>query len=143
MASTPNLFYLILSKRIGNAVKMVERERLLLPPNVALGATVVTQEEWDRDVPKLKSAARVLEPRYTFVSVEPMLGPIKMIGELPGWVICGGESGSLARTMDPAWARSLRDQCRDAGVPFFFKQMTRKGPIPDDLLIREFPEIAA
>lgn len=38
------------------------------------------------------------------------------------WVICGGESGPGARAMDPAWARSLRDQCKEAGVPFFFKQ---------------------
>lgn len=38
------------------------------------------------------------------------------------WVICGGESGSKARPMHPDWARSLRDQCNEAGVPFFFKQ---------------------
>ena len=38
------------------------------------------------------------------------------------WVICGGESGPGARPMHPDWARSLRDQCKDAGVPFFFKQ---------------------
>lgn len=38
------------------------------------------------------------------------------------WVICGGESGSKARPMRPEWARSLRDQCREAGVPFLFKQ---------------------
>lgn len=38
------------------------------------------------------------------------------------WVICGGESGPHARPMHPDWVRSLRDQCQDAGVPFFFKQ---------------------
>jgi len=38
------------------------------------------------------------------------------------WVICGGESGPHARPMHPDWARSLRDQCADAGVPFLFKQ---------------------
>ena len=38
------------------------------------------------------------------------------------WVICGGESGPKARPMHPDWAHSLRDQCRDADVPFFFKQ---------------------
>lgn len=38
------------------------------------------------------------------------------------WVICGGESGPGARPMHPDWARSLRDQCQAAGVPFFFKQ---------------------
>ena len=39
-----------------------------------------------------------------------------------GWVICGGESGPGARPMETAWARGLRDQCVEAGVPFFFKQ---------------------
>jgi protein gp37 len=39
-----------------------------------------------------------------------------------GWVIVGGESGPKARPMHPDWARSLRDQCQAAGVPFFFKQ---------------------
>jgi len=38
------------------------------------------------------------------------------------WVICGGESGPGARPMNPEWARSLRDQCQAASVPFFFKQ---------------------
>lgn len=55
------------------------------------------------------------------------------------WVIVGGESGPSARPMHPAWARAIRDQCAAAGVAFFFKQMTKKGPIPDDLLVREFP----
>ena len=61
--------------------------------------------------------------------------------ELPkiDWVICGGESGGNARPMHPDWARGLRDQCAVAGVPFFFKQMTKKAPIPDEFMIREFP----
>jgi protein gp37 len=42
--------------------------------------------------------------------------------------------------MPADWARDVRDQCRDAGVPLFMKQMSRREPIPDDLLIREFPE---
>jgi protein gp37 len=44
------------------------------------------------------------------------------------WVICGGESGSQARPMHPEWARSLRDQCVAAGVPFFFKQWGEWAP---------------
>ena len=55
------------------------------------------------------------------------------------WVIVGGESGPNARPMHPDWARSIRDQCQAAGVPFFMKQMTKKAPIPDDLQIREWP----
>ena len=56
------------------------------------------------------------------------------------WVICGGETGANARPMNPDWARALRDQCKVCGVPFFFKQMAKKQPIPDDLFIREFPK---
>lgn len=55
------------------------------------------------------------------------------------WVICGGETGPNARPMHPEWARSLRDQCAAAGVPFFFKQMAQKAPIPEDLNVREVP----
>ena len=56
------------------------------------------------------------------------------------WVICGGESGPPARPMHPDWARSLRDQCQAAGVPFFFKQMTKKARIPEEFMIRDFPQ---
>ena len=59
------------------------------------------------------------------------------------WVIVGGESGPGARPMHPDWARSLRDQFQAAGVPIYMKQMTRKAPIPDDLMIREYPSLTA
>ena len=60
------------------------------------------------------------------------------------WVVCGGESGHKARPFKEEWMRSLYEQCREAGVPFFAKQMggavkSKLPPIPDDLLIREFP----
>jgi protein gp37 len=61
------------------------------------------------------------------------------------WVIAGGESGPNARPMHPKWARSLRDQCNAAGVPFFMKQMGGvKKPFPeitDDLFVRQFPNM--
>jgi protein gp37 len=58
-----------------------------------------------------------------FLSLEPLLGPLTALN-LSGihWVIVGGESGPHARPMDPAWVTDLRDQCRRAHVPFFFKQ---------------------
>jgi protein gp37 len=64
------------------------------------------------------------------LSVEPLLedlGPLDLRGI--GWVIVGGESGPGARPMEKSWVESIRDQCRRAGVPFFFKQWggTRKG----------------
>lgn len=56
------------------------------------------------------------------------------VPELPGinWVIVGGESGPGARPMHPDWARSLRDQCEAAGVPFLFKQWGEWGE-PDSI----------
>lgn len=55
------------------------------------------------------------------------------------WVICGAETGPCARPMNLQWARDLRDQCKAAGIPFFFKKAGNKKPIPDDLMVREFP----
>ena len=77
----------------------------------------------------------------TGTSVQPMLKPVILPPDflrLGRWVIVGGEQHPGHRVMDPDWARSLRDQCATAGVPFFCKQMTR-GWIPPDLQIWEFP----
>jgi protein gp37 len=73
---------------------------------------------------------RAAPARVRMLSVEPLLedlGPIDLDGI--SWVIVGGESGNGARPMDPAWVRSIRDGCRAARVPFFFKQWggVRKG----------------
>ncbi|MDP9992026.1 protein gp37 [Variovorax boronicumulans] len=99
------------------------------PVNVWIGATVVNQAEADRDVPKLLAVAAVRR----FLSMEPLLGPVDLhlpwfsepgtqYKPLLHWVIAGGESGAKARPMHPDWARSLREQCASAGVPFLFKQ---------------------
>ena len=134
------------------------------PPHIWLGVSVEDQGNADERIPFLLRTPAVVR----FLSVEPFLGPVDLTrldnggGETYDaltatvttphghafrtfdtrpldWVIVGGESGPGARPMDAAWARSIRDQCRSAGVPFFFKQMARRAPIPDDLLIRELP----
>jgi protein gp37 len=66
---------------------------------------------------------RRVETAVRFLSVEPLLGPVEDL-DLTGihWVIVGGESGHGARPMDPAWVRSIRDQCIASNVKFFFKQ---------------------
>jgi protein gp37 len=97
--------------------------------NVWLGVSCEDQKRADERIPHLlqtPSAVRLL-------SAEPLLGAIdlRMVPHFPGqgvdgrwldWIIAGGESGPKARPMHPDWARSLRDQCAAAGVPFFFKQ---------------------
>jgi protein gp37 len=104
------------------------------PHNVWIGATVEDQERANERIPHLLK----IPAKVRFLSCEPLLGPVEFsdvthradcvsrLGKpaLEGihWVICGGESGPKARPMHPDWARSLRDQCVAAGVPFFFKQ---------------------
>jgi Protein of unknown function (DUF5131) len=67
---------------------------------------------------------RRVPARVRFLSIEPLLEDLGDI-DLTGihLVIVGGESGADARPMHPGWARSIRDQCATAGVPFFFKQI--------------------
>ena len=95
-------------------------------PNVWLGVSVENQKAADERIPLLLKTPAVVR----FLSCEPLLGSVVLKGERIGclpdsridWVIAGGESGPKARPMHPEWARSLRDQCAAADVPFFFKQ---------------------
>ena len=158
IADTPNLDWLLLTKRIGNAHQMLDAALDVMShgltrwadypwPNVWIGATIANQIEADRDIPKLMA----VPARVRFLSMEPLLGPVDLtridingwaeiypltgttectdddgnpMPDIPAldWIIVGGESGPGARPMHPAWARSLRDQCAAAGVPFLFKQ---------------------
>lgn len=143
-------------------------------PNVWLGVSCEDQRAADERIPELLATPAAVR----FVSAEPLLGPIDLrkwtlaehgrrhIGALPGlsWVIVGGESGPYARPCDVAWIRSIVDQCREANVACFVKQLgarpvvqhpmdpgsllaatcvDRKGGDPsewtDDLRVREFP----
>jgi protein gp37 len=80
---------------------------------------------------------------FVFTSIQPMLGPVVLPPDslkLIKWVLCGGEQSPGDRPMDPNWARALHEQCHDAGLPFFCKQMTR-GWRPLDLLFQDIPEV--
>lgn len=154
---TPYLYWLILTKRIGN----VDRE---MPANVWLGITVCNQQEADRDIPKLLNIPATIR----FLSIEPMLGDIDLFeakamwgGPVSGggesgpieydcvsfidWVIVGGESGNKARPLNRNWARKIRDQCEASGTPLFFKQWGGRTPksygcLLDGREIKEFPK---
>ena len=85
-----------------------------------LGTSVENQRRADERIPVLLS----LPAWVHFLSCEPLLGPLDLSAYLRNgidWAIVGGESGNGARPMDPEWARSLRDQCNEALVAFFFK----------------------
>lgn len=128
---TPQLVWLLLTKRIGNVLKMTDVELLgtdfYLPENVAIGATMVNQEEYDRDAPKLAAVRRNRHTLFTFGSFEPLLGPIELSGFAPDWIIVGGESGPNARPMDLEWSRMIRDDAFDLGRTFNFKQVGGAG----------------
>jgi protein gp37 len=81
-------------------------------------ATIVNQEEWDRDFGKLMG----VPAPWRGVSAEPLLGPIDIGSARPDLLIVGGESGANHRRLDPDWVRSLRDQCAHNGIAFHFKQ---------------------
>jgi protein gp37 len=119
-------------------------------PHVWLGTSVEDQETADTRIPHLLATPAAVR----FLSVEPLLGPVDLNnihssqgeyidalwceetseddplfgGATIDWVIVGGESGPAARPMHPDWARSLRDQCAAADVPFFFKQWGAHAP---------------
>lgn len=116
---TPDLIWLLLTKRIGNVHRMAPD----LPVNVAIGATMASQEEYDRDRMKLAAVKRDLMPLFTFGSFEPLLGPVILDKNAPDWIIVGGESGQQARPMNLDWARSLKRQSEDLARIFNFKQV--------------------
>jgi len=133
---TPELDWLLLTKRPENIRKMLwPKWDNGLPRHIWIGTTCEDQRNYDRRWPILREVPAAVR----FISYEPAIGKLTTIWGKPDWLICGGESGPGARDMDPSWAREARDQCQASGIAFFMKQMTRKAPIPADLLIRRFP----
>lgn len=127
--ATPHLVWLLLTKRVGNVLRMTDpaRGNPLLPRNVAVGATMANQEEYDRDRMKLAEVKRVCDPQFTFGSFEPLLGPIILDRNAPDWIIVGGESGPNARPMNLDWARDLKRQSAAFNRIFNFKQVGGRG----------------
>jgi protein gp37 len=118
--------------------------------HVWIGVSVENQRWADIRIPLLMETPAVVR----WLSCEPLLGPVdltKWLGPVewppcwdqhspsaecprciqPQWIVAGGESGPGARPMHPDWARSLRDQCDRAGVPFFYKQTGEWVPVDD------------
>lgn len=127
----------ILTKR---SCRLQELSRALpWPANVWIGVSVEDSKVIHRirDLRQVPAAVR-------FISCEPLIGPLDHL-PLEGihWVIVGGESGPRARPMRPEWAESILQQCRAAGVPFFFKQWggVWKGRAGRDLHGRTYDEM--
>lgn len=149
---TPNLEWLLVTKRIGNVPNMLPtwRGEIGVPTHVRILITVCNQEEADRDIPKLLAL-----PCKNGVSYEPALGPIdfsmffeqypdhngvRVVQRHTGldWIIVGGEStqgSGKARPFDIAWARSTIAQCKAARVPVFVKQIGGHAVVAGDSYI--------
>jgi protein gp37 len=92
--------------------------RLVWAPNIWMGVSVEF-EKYTYRIDHLRQTGALVK----FLSLEPLLGPIPMLDlEKINWVIVGGESGPRARPVDRDWVIDIRNQCRRAEVPFFFKQ---------------------
>lgn len=159
--STPHLDWLLLSKRLSSIPPGVN-----FPSNVWLGGTC----GHSKSLPNIEALGGQ-SAAIRFVSAEPLLEDLMDHLDYKGydlletefcgidWVIIGGESGAGARPFDLAWARALIEHCRDVGAAVFVKQLgarpmidgaplklkDRKGEDwsewPEDLRIREFPEV--
>jgi protein gp37 len=149
IARCSGMTWLLLTKRPESVMRLIatatgRHASAWLEDNghVWIGTSVENQAMADRRIPELVQipAAR------RFLSCEPLLGPVNLF-DVSGWsnaaewwgkrikidwVICGGESGPDARPMHPGWARSLRDQCVSANVPFLFKQWGEFHPVVFD-----------
>jgi protein gp37 len=134
----PQHTFQVLTKRADRMLAWFQKEWTIYGnfaaplPNLWLGVSVENQHFANERIPLLLHTPAHIH----WISAEPLLGPLDMKGLFtlrerstlhPGWegldwVVCGGESGPNARPLHPDWVRSLRDQCNDSCVPFFFKQ---------------------
>jgi protein gp37 len=122
IADTPQHTYQILTKRSLRLRRLADQ--LGWPANLWMGVSVESAKELSR-VEHLRQVPAAVR----FLSCEPLLGPLDQIDLTGiGWVIAGGESGPNYRPMHLEWARSLRDACHEAEVPFFFKQWGGRTP---------------
>ncbi len=137
--NSPNLLFLLLTKRASNINKYIPESWKTNPPsNVMFGTSPVNQATADALIPQLLEVNG-----KKFLSVEPQLEELSLMKWLSvgsiDWVINGGESGAHKRVFNTDWARKIKAECQSTKTPFFFKQIDGKLPIPSDLMIREFP----
>jgi len=119
--ATPNLDWLILTKRPQNITKMLPNDWGFSGyDNVWLGTTIENQKVANQNLPIFLD----IPAKIHFLSCEPLLEEINLIDFLPflDWIIVGGESGKGARPMNPEWVRSIRYDCSHTKTPFLFKQ---------------------
>lgn len=137
MAAEPRHRFQVLTKRSLRLARVAES--LTWPVNVWMGVSVEGQQQAVR-----LDHLRGVPAAVRFVSLEPLVAPVPRL-DVSGvdWAILGGESGPRSRPLQPEWARSVRDACVGAGVPFFFKQWGGRTPKTGGRLLdgREWSEM--
>lgn len=162
MNDAPKQFFIILTKRPQRALELEKKGLIKWGDNIIFMVTAENQKRADELIPVLLRS----EAKLKGISAEPLLGNIDLrqvkiddkthLDALRGWeynsntfvriskdysplnwVIVGGESGKKARPMHPDWVRSIKDQCLEAKVPFFFKQWGNWSPYLCDLSSRK------
>ena len=139
---TSALTWMVLTKRPENMIRLAPvRWQSGWPENVWAGTTIEGERQEEKRGQVLMQVPAVVH----FYSVEPLLERL-VLGNLPEWVIVGGESGAGCRPMEVEWARVIQRQCHSESVPFFMKQLggypNKRDKIedfPQDLRIQEFP----
>lgn len=138
MKDCPQHTFQVLTKR-SDRLRFLSRD-LVWAPNIWMGVSIESHEYKYRI-----DDLRATDAAVKFLSLEPLIGDVGSLN-LSGidWAIAGGESGPGARAMDPAWVRSIRDQCIAANVAFHFKQWgginkKRTGRVLDGRTWDEFP----
>jgi protein gp37 len=161
----PQHTFMVLTKRPEIALEHLGNA-MLQPyfglPNLWIGVTAENQQRADERIPILLQTPAAVR----FISIEPCLGPVDLSYYLPknpkkncpenilpyynshglNWVICGSETGPLARPMKEEWVKNIKDQCVGADVPFFYKQKIVNGqkvalPELEGKQWAEFPEV--
>lgn len=144
MRRTPQHTYQVLTKRADRMREWVAQQPWVAKAsNIWLGVSV---EDRKHGVGRIEVVRRT-PAAVRFLSIEPLLEALPPL-DLDGihWVIVGGESGPGARPMEAQWVRDIRDRCRRAAVPFFFKQWggvqkARRGRLLDGRTWDEFPRV--
>lgn len=137
----PDLIFLFLTKRPENISKMIPQDwKKMSPKNVWFGTSISDQQTADQLIPELITHTPTYANR--FLSIEPQVGFISLDEKIMwiDWVIQGGESGRNKRPFNVQWAEQIRDECKMAEVPYFFKQIDKVQNIPESLMIRELPK---
>ena len=134
----PNLRFLLLTKRPSNINKYIPESWKENPPeNVMFGTSPVSQTTYKTLVRQLLEVNG-----KRFLSIEPQLDFISIPSDLYkgiDWIIQGGESGHHKRPFNLDWAYSMKQDCKDLNIPYFFKQIDKIQEIPADLMVRQFP----